>query len=156
MKWNLCQELTSEVCICSLWWKAHLNFFWFRRELFTGMKLTPTPLKIKEVKVLFCPMLSHFRENISFRTLVRIWPLVLLVRAMRECRRIWTISGMILIREKPQDSEKIPVPVPGCPQQISHGLVSDQTRASEMTGQPLRTWAMARPSLNDKLNINSF
>jgi hypothetical protein len=40
---------------------------------------------------------------------------------------------------------EIPVPVPLCPPQISHGLTRDRTRASAVRDRRLTASAMARP-----------
>jgi hypothetical protein len=48
---------------------------------------------------------------------------------------------------------KKPVPVPLCPPQIPHGLTRDRTRASEVRGQRLTTWAVARPNVVPWCNV---
>jgi hypothetical protein len=52
---------------------------------------------------------------------------------------------MKLTGENRELGEK-PVPVPLCPPQNPQGLTRDRTRASEVEGQRLTAWAMARPS----------
>jgi hypothetical protein len=59
---------------------------------------------------------------------------------------------MILIGETEVLREK-PVTVPVCPQQMSHGLAWDSTRASAVKGKQLTAGAMALP-LNTTINPN--
>jgi hypothetical protein len=49
-----------------------------------------------------------------------------------------------------------PIPVPRCLPQIPHGPIRDRTRASEVRGQRLTAWAMARPNLIFAHVLNKF
>jgi hypothetical protein len=58
---------------------------------------------------------------------------------------VWRPTMEWYWQAKTEELGEKPVPVPLCPPQIPHGFTQERTRASEVGGRRLTTWAMARP-----------
>jgi hypothetical protein len=79
-------------------------------------------------------------QSITFQKVLRLRPFALQVRATCRERLLWSIFGMVQAGEKWRTRKK-PMPLSRCPQESSHRLGWDRTRASAIKSRRITAWA---------------
>ena len=92
---HLALSLPLDNFLCKLTWWIFMVFLLLQIRTFVTTSIISQP----RVVWLFHPMLPDFRKSNDFWKVSRFCPFVLLVRATRRRRWVWSIGGMTLTRE---------------------------------------------------------
>jgi hypothetical protein len=120
---NSCPAVSGRSPEAWQWWRWQT---WFHGHVPVTRFCTLIIKSLREMVVLFYPMLLYLRKSIAFWKVPRLRPFVLLVRATCNWRWVWR-NGRMILTGKTEVLGGKPVSVPLCPPQISRWMASNKT-----------------------------